>query len=90
MAKPKYTKAVIIPGYRVLAVYGCDPYNSVDALTLGKHIVASFPGPLGPIAFRLQQSWDFCPGDVATKLRYYKNHGMHRLPLRGLLARQAS
>lgn len=84
------TKAVLIPGHKTIAVYGYDPYNTADRHMLGMRIVRTFPGPLGPIAFRCQQSWDFCAGDVATKLRYYETHGMHGLPMRGMFARQAN
>jgi hypothetical protein len=56
---------------------------------MAQRVVRMWPGPLTRVATRNQQSWDFCPGDVASKVRYYENHGMHALPLRGLMVRQA-
>jgi hypothetical protein len=50
-------------------MYGCDPYNTADALQLAHQIVRHYHGPLTAVAYRSQQHWDFAPGvSCAAKL----------------------
>jgi len=56
----------------VFNVYGFDPYNTTNAGIQGKLFVRSFNGPLGPIAYRCQKSWDYLPGlSAAEKIKHY-------------------
>ena len=56
----------------VSGIYGFDPYNTVNARIMTKHIVWSFHGPLGAIAYRSQRAWDFTPGmSSAEKIKLY-------------------
>ena len=78
------------PGWGLFpSAYGHDPYNSTDQHNMARRIIRMWPGPLTSVATREHASWDFTPGDIAAKVRYYETHGIHRLPLRGLMARQA-
>lgn len=64
------------------AAYGFDPYNTTQGLR-----PFNYNGPLTPIAYREQASWDFTPGSQQDKLNYWHQYGMHRLPLRNTPAR---
>jgi hypothetical protein len=61
--------------------YGIDPYNTTAPVV---PFLQAYNGPMTPVAYREQASWDFTPGTQRDKLNYYAQHGMHRLPLRPL------